>query len=382
MNRSPKSTSLPIVGQNKGHHSSYQNWNMSAGSQFNHDSWQDFMKSAVRSRAVLVKELELNAKIPGEIANLLPPAPLAGPTSLPTSIPAIERSERDFPVFVTRPFLARIEKGNWNDPLLKQVLPLADEQDIVPGYSQDPLAEINATKSPGLLHKYHGRALIVANSVCAINCRYCFRRHFPYHQVSQARQHRQALLEEIGRDPTISEVILSGGDPLLMVDSLLADWFQGLESIPHVRRIRIHTRLPIMIPGRVTPEFLDLINKTRLSTVFVIHSNHAGELDHEVAAALNEVGRAGAFLLNQSVLLAGVNDDLKTLTDLSERLIECRVLPYYLHKNDPITGTAHFEVSIERGIELINQMRAVLPGYAVPRFAQEIAGETNKRVLA
>ncbi len=388
MNRAPLSGSLPIDGSS----ANDQNWETSVdaapvgktseNSQINHDSWQDFMKSAVRSRAVLEKELELIAKIPGEIANLVGPALSTDPSSPRSSTPSIEKPERDFPVFVTRPFLARIEKGNWNDPLLKQVLPLADEQNIVPGYSQDPLAEANATISPGLLHKYQGRALVVATSVCAINCRYCFRRHFPYQQISQSLQHRNALMRQIASDPTISEVILSGGDPLLMVDSLLTEWFQGLESIAHVRRIRIHTRLPIMIPRRVTPRLLDLIKKTRLATVFVIHSNHAAELDCEVAAALDEVGRSGAVLLNQSVLLAGINDNVNALTDLSERLIECGVLPYYLHKNDPIAGTAHFEVSIERGIKLIDQMRGVLPGYAVPRFAQEVAGETNKRVLA
>ena len=235
---------------------------------------------------------------------------------------------------------------------------------------------------PGVLKKYSGRALFIVTGACAIHCRYCFRREFPYASNSVLGAGWDEAVATIAEDESIEEVIFSGGDPLTVVDDQLKALINRLEAIPHVRRLRIHTRLPIMIPNRITEDLTAMLKGSRLEVVVVIHANHANELDDEVAAAVARLKATGATLLNQSVLLAGVNDQSQTLIDLSKRLLAIGVLPYYLHQLDQVIGTSHFEVPVSRGIKIIAAMRASLPGFAVPRYVQEIPGQPNKTVLA
>jgi EF-P beta-lysylation protein EpmB len=326
-------------------------------------SWQDALKLSIRSLPELLEKLSLTEKIGSE--------------------PRFSRilATQNFPVFVPAPFLSRIRSGDPDDPLLRQVLPTKDEDVATPGFSLDPLDEADSQRQAGLLQKYAGRVLLILTGACAIHCRYCFRRHFPYTDTPKSLSQWSAALDQIAADESIEEVILSGGDPLMVVDETLHQLVARLDAIPHLSRLRIHTRLPIMVPQRVTESLLDTIRQSRLRSLVVIHSNHANELDDSVAQALSQLADAGAMLLNQSVLLRGINDDLDSLRTLSLRLLECRVLPYYLHKNDPVVGTAHFEVSKQRGLELVRQLQQSLPGYAVPRFVQELAGEPAKVLL-
>ncbi len=321
-------------------------------------SWQQQMKSAIRDLAELRKTLELPKDLTGESA------------------------EATFGVFAPLPFVRRMERGNPADPLLLQLLPTSLEDTSPPHFTSDPLAESDAVLGPGVLKKYTGRALFIVTGACAIHCRYCFRREFPYASNSVLGAGWDEAVATIAEDDSIEEVIFSGGDPLTVVDDRLKALVHRLGEIPHVLRLRIHTRLPIMIPDRVTNDLAAMLKATRLEVVVVIHANHANELDDEVAAAVDRLKASGATLLNQSVLLAGVNDDASTLVDLSKRLLSIGVLPYYLHQLDQVTGTSHFEVSVDRGKEIIETMRASLPGFAVPRYVQEIPGEPNKTVLA
>jgi EF-P beta-lysylation protein EpmB len=242
----------------------------------------------------------------------------------------------------------------------------------------DPVNDRAATRDAGMLQKYKGRVLLIASGTCAVHCRYCFRRHYPYDEAPRSLDDWQPAFDEIVADESIHEVILSGGDPLTLVDATLATMIERLESIPHLRRLRIHTRLPIVIPERVTDKFVAMLHNSRLAPVVVIHANHANELDRHVAAALAKLSEASVLLLNQAVLLAGVNDSVEAQSELSERLIDLRVVPYYLHQLDRVAGAAHFEVPIERGRQIIEELRARLPGYAVPRYVQEVAGATSK----
>jgi EF-P beta-lysylation protein EpmB len=292
-----------------------------------------------------------------------------------------QQAARSFPLFAPRGYIARMQPGNPHDPLLRQVLPLGEELAEVPGFTGDPVGDAEAAQSPGLLHKYHGRALLVTTGACAIHCRYCFRRHFPYSETPRSPADWQPAIDLIAADETIEEVLLSGGDPLTLVDEHLAALVARLAQVPHLKRLRIHTRLPIIIPERVTAELLAWLRGTRLTPLVVVHANHANELDESVAAALARLVDAGIPVLNQAVLLRGVNDSPAALIDLSRRLVNLRVLPYYLHQLDRVAGAAHFEVPIARGIELIAALHAALPGYAVPRYVPEIAGEAGKRVL-
>jgi len=287
--------------------------------------------------------------------------------------------EPRFPVRVPEPFLARMRVGDRRDPLLLQMLPLAAENRIVAGYVADPLEERRATRAPGLIQKYAGRALLIAAPSCAVHCRYCFRRDFPY------ADHRQGVafpqLVEIARDASITEVILSGGDPLMLNDATLASLIARIDAIEHVARLRIHTRLPIVIPRRVTALLLDRLSSTRAAVAVVLHVNHANEIAGELPDALAALRGAGVALLNQSVLLRGVNDDVDSLVALSERLFAHGVLPYYLHLPDAVAGTAHFHVSAEDGRALIEQVARRLPGYLVPRLAREIPGLPYKEII-
>lgn len=319
-------------------------------------SWQEELSSCVRDPDELIRLLQLED------------SPLA----------LAEAAWRQFPVRVPRPYLRRMRVGDPNDPLLKQVLPLAAETVPTPGFIADPLGEQASNPIPGLIHKYHGRVLLVASPACAIHCRYCFRRHFPYDNNTPSRNQWQQALAYLRADSSITEVILSGGDPLAANDRQLGWLAAQLASIPHLRRLRVHTRLPVVIPARITDDCLDWLAGTRLHSSMVIHVNHPNELDDEVAAALATLRRRGVTLLNQTVLLKDVNDQTNTLADLSERLFEFGVLPYYLHLLDRVEGAAHFEVLEKDAVDLMGQLLARLPGYLVPKLVREIAGEASK----
>jgi EF-P beta-lysylation protein EpmB len=275
-----------------------------------------------------------------------------------------------------------MQYGDPSDPLLLQVLPRRSERAEAPGFSTDPVGDLAAQQPAGLLRKYRGRALLVATGACAVHCRYCFRRHFPYHDIPHAPRDWRPALAEIAADESLSEVLVSGGDPWMLKDHHLAEMTTALAAIPHLKRLRFHTRLPIMIPHRVTDALLGVLCDRRLRSYVVVHVNHPAEIDEAVAVALVRLREAGVVLLNQSVLLRGVNDNADILADLCERLVELGVIPYYLHQLDRVSGAAHFETPIERGIEIIRRLRGRLPGYAVPRYVQEIAGQPNKTVLA
>jgi EF-P beta-lysylation protein EpmB len=294
---------------------------------------------------------------------------------------AARAASRQFPLFVPRGFIARMRPGDPADPLLRQVLPLAEETAGIPGFGLDPVGDGAAARQPGLLQKYTGRALFIATGACAVHCRYCFRRHYPYAEGPRSLAEWRPALDEIAGDRSIQEVILSGGDPLTIVDRSLAELLAEIASIGHVRRLRLHTRLPIVIPERVTAALVDVLRGTRLAPIVVVHANHANELDASVAAALARLAAARIVLLNQAVLLRGVNDSIEAQAALCERLIDLRVLPYYLHQLDRVAGAAHFEVPIETGRQIVAELRARLPGYAVPRYVQEVAGAPGKVLL-
>jgi EF-P beta-lysylation protein EpmB len=287
-----------------------------------------------------------------------------------------------FGLRVPRGYVARMRRGDPHDPLLRQVLPLSDEHARVPGFALDAVGDLSARVGPGVLHKYQGRALVVTTGSCAIHCRYCFRRHFPYDRELAAAERWASVKQYVALHPELDELILSGGDPWALATNKLADLTQALLAHPGLRRLRIHTRLPVVLPERVDDALLSWIEALPWSVVVVIHANHAQELDDTVAAALRRLRARGVTLLNQAVLLRGVNDDTATLRALSLRLFELGVLPYYLHQLDRVQGTAHFEVTDERARELIAALSAGLPGYLVPKLVREIAGAPAKTPLA
>lgn len=286
-----------------------------------------------------------------------------------------------FALRVPRGFVARMQHGNPQDPLLLQVLPALAELDQAPGFAIDAVGDMNSRAAQGVLHKYQGRALLIASGSCAINCRYCFRRHFPYgDEMAAAGQWRQAL-EHVRQDASISELILSGGDPLALTTAKLRELTQGLADIPHVTRLRIHTRLPVVLPERIDEAFQHWLTELPLQKVVVLHANHANEFDASVDAACARLRATGATVLNQSVLLRGINDEADMLAALSERLFAAGVLPYYLHQLDRVQGAAHFEVDDDRALALIEAIRTRLPGYLVPKLVREVGGDASKRPL-
>ncbi|MEO8461314.1 MAG: EF-P beta-lysylation protein EpmB [Dokdonella sp.] len=287
-----------------------------------------------------------------------------------------------FPLRVPRGFIARMRRGDPRDPLLLQVLPVAAELDQVPSFGSDAVGDLEARTAHGVLQKYSGRALLIATGSCAVHCRYCFRRHFPYTDETAAASQWQEALAQVRADPTISELILSGGDPLSLATHKLRELTDALAAVPHVIRLRIHTRLPVVLPERVDAELTDWLRSLRVQCVVVIHANHANEIDGSVADACARLREAGAILLNQSVLLRGVNDSSAALADLSERLIAIGVLPYYLHQLDKVQGAAHFEVSDSEALVLIEALRTRLPGYLVPRLVREIPGAPGKTPIS
>ncbi|HTA63981.1 MAG TPA: EF-P beta-lysylation protein EpmB [Xanthomonadaceae bacterium] len=318
--------------------------------------WQQLWRDAVRDPRELLRLLDLPA-----LASTLSDAATA-----------------QFPLRVPRGFVAKMRRGDPHDPLLRQVLPILDEECIAPGFDLDAVGDAAARGATGVIHKYAGRALLVATGSCAVHCRYCFRRHFPYAEETAAAARWTEALDYLRADTGIEEVLLSGGDPLSLSTAKLAEFSDGLARIAHVRTLRIHTRLPVVLPERVDAELLDWLRRLRQRLVIVIHANHADELDAQVDAALDGLRTAGATLLNQSVLLRGVNDDVDALAALSRRLFDAGVLPYYLHQLDRVAGTAHFEVGDDRARALHTAMRERLPGYLVPRLVREIAGEPSK----
>lgn len=318
--------------------------------------WRALWREAVTDPAELLAQVGL-----GHLADRLPPA------------------DAGFAVRVPRGFVARMRHGDPADPLLLQALPQLAELDQVEGFGTDAVGDMAARSTQGVLHKYEGRALLIASGSCAINCRYCFRRHFPYgEEMAAAGQWRKAL-EHVRADASISELILSGGDPLSLATSKLEELSHGLADIAHVTRLRIHTRLPVVLPERIDDAFVRWLAALPLQKVVVLHANHANEFDAAVDAACARLREAGATLLNQSVLLRSINDDADTLAALSERLFAAGVLPYYLHQLDRVQGAAHFEVDDARAQALVEAVRHRLPGYLVPKLVREVGGEPSKR---
>lgn len=279
---------------------------------------------------------------------------------------------KQFRLFVTKSWADRIEKGNINDPLLRQVLPVTDELEAKPGYNIDPLDEKKQSPVAGLIHKYNGRALVTLAGQCAINCRYCFRRNFPYSSNQFNKKNWEAILEYLKDTPSIYEVILSGGDPLILPDKILHQVNQDLSNIPSIKYLRVHSRIPIALPSRITPDMINIFTVTKLKTTFVVHTNCAQEINTEVAASLKKLRKAGIHLLNQSVLLAGINDNHEALVELSHKLFECGASPYYLHRLDKVLGSSHFYINKEKEADIYKKLLATLPGYLVPKLVTEV----------
>jgi EF-P beta-lysylation protein EpmB len=306
------------------------------------------------------------------------PAELLGLLDLdPAALPALDPAATDFALRVPRYFVNLMRRGDPHDPLLAQVLPLAAEQLSVAGYRQDPVGDMHASHDHGVLKKYHGRVLMIATGACAIHCRYCFRRHFPYTEQSLLGHWTEAMKALRGL-PGTEELILSGGDPLCLSDRRLGDLLEQTRNLPGLRRLRIHSRLPVVLPQRVTDRLVSLLSEQRLPTVLVIHANHPNEITPELGRALQRLAAAGVTLLNQSVLLKSVNDYADTLAELSDVLFGIGVMPYYLHLLDPVDGAAHFAVPLHRAQELQEQLHLRLPGYLVPRMVRELPGEPYK----
>lgn len=322
-------------------------------------NWQEQLQSLIRDPRELCQLLNLDPEL---------------------VFPA-QQASQNFALRVPRSFVARMEKGNPSDPLLLQALPLSAELTPTPGYTTDPLEEQKANPVPGLIHKYHGRVLMVLAGSCAINCRYCFRRHFPYESNKPNPQHWAQALDYIRADSTINEVIFSGGDPLTLADKHLRWFGQQMLTIPHLKRLRIHSRLPVVLPARIDQDFTDWLAAFPLQKIMVIHSNHANEINQPVREAIKALREAGTTVLNQTVLLKGVNDCADTLVQLSEALFNMGVLPYYLHLLDKVQGAAHFDVTAERAAQLHGQISARLPGFLVPKLVREDAGALAKTLV-
>lgn len=293
-------------------------------------------------------------------------------------LPGARRGDDLFRLRIPRGFVARMRPGDPSDPLLRQVLPLEAEALDAPGFLDDPVGDGASRGATGVLHKYHGRVLLVATGTCAVNCRYCFRRHFPYARETAARGRWREAIDYVAADSSIREVILSGGDPLMLGTPKLRELTRQLEAIPHVRRLRIHSRVPVVLPERMDPECLEWLSGIRLQRVLVIHANHAAELDASVDRAMAGVSATGTTLLNQAVLLRGVNDSAESLEALGERLFQAGVLPYYLHLLDRVRGAAHFQVPEAQASGIYRRLRTRTSGFLVPRLVREIPGTPYK----
>ena len=324
------------------------------------ENWQKQMAEAVRSPAELFDILNIPVK----------------------SRPEILVEPRHFPLLVTQSYIRRIAKRDPNDPLLRQILPLAIEASTSNiNEKLDPVGDLDASTAPGLLQKYHGRALLISTGACAIHCRYCFRRHFPYNEQSLTATKWQETFKHLKTQTDIHEIILSGGDPLMLSNQRLATIIEKINDIPHIKRLRIHTRLPVVLPSRINDGLIELIDNIRMPVVIVIHANHPNELDNECVTAIQRLNRHHTTLLNQSVLLQGINDHSQTLITLSEKLFDAGVLPYYLHMLDKVTGAEHFNVEDHCATQIIETLRNTLPGYLVPKLVREESGQPSKTPL-
>ncbi|MFW6092428.1 MAG: EF-P beta-lysylation protein EpmB [Pseudomonadota bacterium] len=318
--------------------------------------WQQALARAIRDPEQLVERLRLPCDL----------------------LPAARRAAGLFPLRVPECYADRMRPGDPDDPLLAQVLPLRAEFDEAPAFLDDPVGDSAALRGQGVLHKYHGRALLVATGACAVHCRYCFRRHFPYADANASADRWRSALDYLADHDDVSEVILSGGDPLTLNDQRLTALARALAEIPHLRRLRIHSRLPVVLPERVDAALLHWLTTSRLKPVMVIHANHGNEIDAGVADAVARLRERQVPVLNQAVLLAGVNDSVEAQAELNERLFDAGVMPYYLHLLDRVRGAAHFEVDEPRARHLHAELRARLPGYLVPRLVREDAGAPAK----
>lgn len=320
-------------------------------------SWSRHLREAFRDPAELCRHLDVD---PGAFGDIDPA----------------------FPLLVPRPYVGRMRRGDSRDPLLRQVLPPVSESRPAIGYTTDPVQDRAAITAPGLLQKYRGRALLISSGACAVHCRYCFRRHFPYDESPSGANEWDATVRAIAADTSITEVILSGGDPLSLVDESLISLARRIERVDHVERLRLHSRLPIVIPDRITEQLVEFFTDYRLPIAFVTHVNHPNEIDSAVTAALGRISKAGVRLLNQAVLLRGVNDEISTLERLSVRLFDAGVLPYYLHQLDRVAGAEDYDVDSRRGRWLIETLRARMPGYLVPRYVADKLDKSSKTPLA
>ncbi len=322
-------------------------------------SWQGALASAIRDPLALLSLLELDESKYKQ---------------------KLHHPEK-FKLLVPLSYISKMKKGDWNDPLLKQVLPVQDETQSVAGFIADPVGDLDSVISSGVLQKYQGRVLLITTGACAVHCRYCFRRHFPYANSMPDKGKWQETLTSIRNDESIHEVILSGGDPLMIPDQRLQAMCADLVKIPHIKTLRFHTRIPIFLPERIDATFISWLAELPIQKVMVIHANHANELDQSVGNVLANLREAGVTLLNQSVLLKGINNSVESLTTLSHRLFEFQVLPYYLHQLDKVEGSAHFEVERGDAIHLLKDLKKTLPGYLVPKLVEEVSGERSKRAL-
>lgn len=291
----------------------------------------------------------------------------------PSTLNLSEQANQQFSLRVPLPFVEKMTKGDPNDPLLLQVLPVLAEEEQSPGFSLDPLQEANANPVPGLIHKYKNRVLLIGAQTCAINCRYCFRRHFPYQENRIGSKDIESIIQYITQHTELDEVILSGGDPLANNDKTLNQLISQLNNIKHLKRLRIHTRLPVVIPARINQDLISWVNQSRLPVTFVIHVNHPNEVDSALTEAMAKLRATGNMVLNQSVILKGINDNAKTLIRLSEKLFEAGVMPYYLNVLDRVQGSAHFEVTEAEALQLTEQMMINTSGYLVPKLVRESA---------
>lgn len=321
-------------------------------------TWQKELANAVKNPLQLLQLLAIN----------------------PETVPLSEAARKSFAMLVPMPFINKMKKGDISDPLLQQVLPVTNEMRVIDGYSLDPLGE-HQNGIQGLLHKYKSRVLLILKSGCAVNCRYCFRRHFPYQDNNLNKQQFKQIVDYLLQHPDVNEVILSGGDPLMTKDDFLQYIVSELDKLPQLKRLRIHTRLPVVIPQRITEQLCQLLQKSRLKVTMVLHINHANEIDELFTDAMKKLHQAGIQLLNQSVLLKGVNDNREALVNLSEALSQAHILPYYLFLLDKVQGAQHFDLSTESALQLMKEISAELPGYLVPKLSREIAGEKSKTLI-
>ena len=319
-------------------------------------SWNQILAGAVKDSRQLLEQLKIE----------------------PTELSLRQQASLNFPLLVPQPFIDKMKKGNAQDPLLLQVLPQGSELEQSEGFIDAPLAEKHSNLQKGLIHKYHGRVLLLLSTGCAVNCRYCFRRHFPYQDNRIGKKDWQEILDYVAQDNSIDELILSGGDPLMLSDQQLAKFIQQAETIPHLQRLRIHTRLPVVIPQRITDTLVDILHSSRFDCAIVLHINHSNEINEAFKTALLPLNSAGITLLNQAVLLRGINDTLEDQVNLSKKLFNAGVLPYYLHLLDKVKGAHHFDVDEKTAQDLYQQLLLTLSGYLVPKLVREVSGEGSK----